>query len=248
MILLSFLFALTAFIYSTVGFAGGSTYLALLTLWGITPMLIPALALSCNIIVSTANSIQYLKAKLLCLRLLIPHSILAIPCAYIGGGLHIDKSLLQIFIAASLLIAALSLLITYKKHNETREYKIPPLWLMLLAGAVLGFLSGVVGIGGGIFLAPLLYVLSAANPKEIASTSSMFIFLNSIAGLAGQLHKFDNFSELLDYWPLPLAVFIGGRIGNTLTLKILSLKQIAFFTAVLLMIISLRLWFDIFRL
>ena len=247
MIALVLLFAFTAFVYSSVGFAGGSTYLALLTLWGLPLTVIPALALTCNIVVSSGNSIKYLRSGLLRLRLLVPHCALAIPCAYLGGRMDIDKSTFQILIAASLLIAALNLIFTYKKHDEKTEYKIPPLWLMLLAGAALGFLSGVVGIGGGIFLAPLLYTLRAANPKEIASTASMFIFLNSIAGLLGQLHKFDHITELYVFWMLPVAVLVGGQLGNFFTLKILSLKQIALFTGILLFCIATRLWLDILQ-
>jgi uncharacterized membrane protein YfcA len=238
-------FGLTAFVYSLVGFAGGSTYLALLVLWGVPHLVIPPLALICNIIVASGNSLRYLRAGLLRTRLLLPHMALAIPCAYLGGRVDISKTEFQWLTAICLLWAALYLLWRHKQYDESAATQPPPLRIAMPAGAVLGFLSGLIGIGGGIFLAPLLYMLKAGTPKEIASTCSMFILVNSLAGLAGQFHKLGDPHALTAYWMLPVAVFIGGQIGSHLTIKLLALRQIALITALVLLAVALRLWWDL---
>ncbi len=243
--LLAAAFGLTAVVYSLAGFAGGSTYLALLALAGLPHAVVPTLALICNIIVASGNSWRYFSARLLRLRLLVPHMALAIPFAYIGGSMAIGKSTFEWLTAFSLSWAALYLLLHHKKHDAETLYNPPPLYIALPAGGVLGFLSGLVGIGGGIFLAPLLYVLKAGSPKEIASTCSFFILVNSLAGLAGQAHKMGSLSDISPYWLLPIAVLIGGQLGSHLTLKTLSLKHITLITGVILLLIAIRMWWEI---
>ncbi len=121
------------------------------------------------------------------------------------------------------------------------KYKNIPLWLGLLVGAILGFISGIVGIGGGIFLAPILYFFRAGSPKEIAASASLFILVNSISGLSGQLQKNGLSEEILSFWYLPFLVLIGGQIGNILTVKIIPQQIIALFTALLVLFVAARL-------
>lgn len=238
-------FFLTALFYSMAGFAGGSTYLALMMLGGLPLAVIPAIALLCNSIVSSGNSLNYFRAGLIRPRLLIPHSLLAIPFAYIGGSMELKKEVFEIIIASSLLAASLFSLFYRYHHEEGTPYVVPPLWIALLMGGALGFLAGVVGIGGGVFLAPFLYVMRAGNPREIASTCTLFIFFNSIAGLCGQYHKLGSMHFLQDYWILPLVVFFGGAIGSQMTLKVLSPNQTARYTHAFIFLFACRLWYVI---
>ena len=243
--LLIMAFFLTALIYSMAGFAGGSTYLALMMLWELPQPVIPVIALLCNVIVSSGNSLNYIRAGLVRPRLLIPHSLLAIPFAYIGGSMELDKGVFELLIASSLLVASLFSIFRRQHHDEETCYVVPPLWLALLMGGALGFLAGVAGIGGGVFLAPFLYVMRAGNPREIASTCTLFIFFNSIAGLWGQFHKLGSLSFLEDYWVLPLVVLFGGAIGSQMTLKMLSPNHTARYTHAFLFLFACRLWYGI---
>lgn len=239
-------FALTAFVYSLAGFAGGTTYLALLTFSGFPLAHIAPLALICNLVVSTSNALRYLKAKLLRARLLVPHMTLSVPLAYLGGRMEIGKLPFLWLTALCLTAGACVLLIQHRRHHAEAFYRPPPLWIAVPAGGGLGFLSGVVGIGGGIFLSPLLYLLKGGSPREIAATCTFFIWLNSLAGLAGQWHKLEHAGALLMWWPLPAAVLTGGLAGNYLTVRQLGPARIAQVTGALLLTVAVKLWWDIF--
>lgn len=245
--LLSALFFIVAIFYSSVGFGGGSSYLALLVLWDLPYIIIPAIALICNITVVSGNSFHYVRAGYLNWRLLLPPILASVPFAYLGGRLEIEKELFVIILFASLLIAGIRLLINYRHYDEDQgSYKTLPIWLSGIVGASLGFLAGIVGIGGGIFLAPILYNLRAGSPKQIATTASLFILVNSIAGLAGQLQKNGITEAILEYWYLPLLVFIGGQCGNLLTIKFIPARIIALLTALLVLFVAARLGFVVF--
>jgi len=240
--LLAALFGLIALLYASVGFGGGSSYLALLVLWGLPYNIIPMLALACNIIVVSGNSLHYVRAGYFNSRLLIPFLIGSIPLSYLGGTLTIDQTLFEWLIFLSLLIAGLLLIWQHKMFDGTHvNYQLPVMPVAITVGAVLGFLSGVIGIGGGVFLAPILYLLRAGSPREIATAASLFILINSTAGILGHLQKV-GFSELLlAYWPLLLAVFVGGQMGNQLSLKFFPLRVMVFITGLLVLFVSLRM-------
>ena len=242
MVLLAILFLVTAILYASVGFGGGSTYLALLLIWGVPYFIFPVIALSCNIIVVSGNCFNYIRAGNLNLKLLIPYLIGSIPLAFIGGSLPIEKKLFEILLFIILLMAGILLLINFKSYDDGKYiYKKIQIPISILIGAILGFISGVVGIGGGIFLSPILFLIKAAKPKHIVTTASMFILINSISGIIGQLTKNDVLNEILNYWYLLLAVLIGGQIGNFLNLKIFPTRILALITAILVIFVAVRM-------
>ena len=246
MLNLTILFFLTSVIYSSVGFGGGSTYLALLLLWGIPYTIFPVLALSCNIIVVTGNCINYSRTGNLNVKFLTPYLLGSIPLAFIGGALSIEKELFEILLFIILLIAGLFLLIKFKTYDDNAEnYKKIPLPIAVAIGSILGFISGIVGIGGGIFLSPILFLLRAAKPKIIVTAASVFILINSLSGIIGQLTKNLVLEQLLNYWPLLLAVLVGGQIGNFLNIRILPTKILALITASLVLFVAARMLFKI---
>ena len=247
MIILSIFFFITAILYSSVGFGGGSTYLALLLIWDIPYYIFPVIALVCNIIVVTGNSINYLRAGNHNIKLLIPFLIGSIPLAFLGGTLKIDKEIFEILLFLVLSLAGFLLLLNNKAY-ENKKIIIRKLnsIVSIIIGSILGFVSGVVGIGGGIFLSPILFLLKADNPKNIVTTASLFILVNSISGVFGQLTKENIFSELIIYLPLFLSVLIGGLLGNYINLKIFSNRVLALITSLLVIFVAMRMGFKIF--
>ena len=245
--LLAILFLITAILYSSVGFGGGSTYLALLLIWGIPYFIFPVIALSCNIIVVSGNCFNYIRTGKLNLKLLFPYLVGSIPLAYIGGSLPIEKKLFEILLFLVLAIAGTLLLFNFKSYNDRKEsYLKIPVPISIVIGGILGFISGVVGIGGGIFLSPILFLIRAGKPKHIVTTASLFILINSISGITGQLTKNSVFSEVLTYWYLLVAVFLGGQIGNFLNLKIFPTRVLALVTAFLVLFVAIRMGFRFF--
>ena len=242
MIILSILFFVTALIYSSVGFGGGSTYLALLLIWGVPYTIFPVIALVCNIIVVSGNSINFIRSKNINFSLLFPYLIGSIPLAFIGGSISIDKSLFEILLFCVLLVAGIFLLIESKSFNK-EQIKINQIsrLLSISIGSIIGFMSGIVGIGGGIFLSPLLFLMKAGYPRHITSSASLFILINSIFGLAGQLTKDQVLDQVTNYWPLFLAVLIGGQIGSLLNIKFLSNKILALLTSFLVIFVAIRM-------
>ena len=245
--ILSMLFLLTAILYSSVGFGGGSTYLALLLIWGVPYFIFPVIALSCNIIVVSGNCFNYIKGGNLNLKLLVPYLIGSIPFAFIGGSLSIEKMLFELLLFLVLSSAGILLLINFKSYDDKEEnYKKIPIPVSILIGGSLGFISGVVGIGGGIFLSPILFLIRAGKPKHIVTIASMFILINSISGIAGQLTKNVVLNEVSNYWYLLIAVLVGGQLGNFLNLKILPTRILALITAILVIFIAVRMGIKIF--
>ena len=246
MIILSAFFFITAILYSSVGFGGGSTYLALMLIWDIPYYIFPIIALFCNIIVVSGNSINYIRSGNLNLRLLTPYLFGSIPFAFLGASISIEKEIFEILLFFILVIAGIFLLIGSESFNKDQiKIKQIPKILSISIGSVIGFISGIVGIGGGIFLSPLLFLMKAGYPKHIATTASLFILINSIFGVAGQLTKNIVFNEFLNYWPLFLVVLIGGQVGNFLNIKFLTNKTLALITSLLVIFVAARMGFRI---
>ena len=246
MTILTIFFFITAILYSSVGFGGGSTYLALMLIWGIPFYIFPIIALFCNIIVVSGNSINFIRSGNLNIKLLIPYLIGSIPFAFIGGSIPIEKEFFEILLFITLIIAGFFLLMESKSfnQNEIKRNKIPKIFSVII-GSIIGFISGLIGIGGGIFLSPLLFLIKAGYPKHITSTASLFILINSIFGIAGQLTKNISLSEFLNYWPLFVAVLIGGQIGSNLNIKFLSNRILAVTTSLLVIFVAVRMGFRI---
>jgi len=247
MLLLAILFLATAILYSSVGFGGGSTYLALLLIWGVPYFIFPVIALSCNIIVVSGNCFNYIRTGNLNLKLLLPYLIGSIPLAFIGGSLPIEKRLFEILLFLVLTAAGALLLLNFKSYDDKKENYIKiPIPVSILIGGVLGFISGVVGIGGGIFLSPILFLIRAGKPKHIVTIASLFILINSVSGIIGQLTKNAVINEIPNYWYLLVAVLIGGQLGNFLNLRIFPTRILALVTAILVIFVAVRMGFKIF--
>ena len=242
MILLAISFLVTAVLYSSVGFGGGSTYLALLIIWSVPYFVFPVIALSCNIIVVSGNCFNYIRAGNLNLKLLIPYLIGSIPLAFIGGSLPVEKKLFEILLFLVLVAAGILLLFNFRSYDDKESsYRKIPAPLSILIGGTLGFVSGVVGIGGGIFLSPILFLIRASRPKHIVTAASLFILINSISGIIGQLTKNYVLVEVSNYWYLLVAVLVGGQLGNFLNLKIFPTRILALVTACLVIFVAIRI-------
>ena len=247
MIILSILFFVTAILYSSVGFGGGSTYLALLLLWDLPYFIFPIIALSCNIIVVSGNCFNYIRAGNLNLNLLIPYLIGSIPLAFFGGSLSVEKEFFEILLFVVLTIAGILLLFKFKSYDDKAEtYRKIPKIISIIIGGILGFISGVVGIGGGIFLSPILFLIKAGKPKHIITTASIFILINSISGIIGQITKVSVLDDIQNYWLLLLVVLIGGQIGNFLNLKIIPTRILALITSTLVLFVAVRMAIKLF--
>ena len=246
MIILTIFFFITAILYSSIGFGGGSTYLALMLIWDIPFYIFPIIALICNIIVVSGNSINFIRTKNINLNLLTPYLIGSVPFTFFGASISIEKDLFEILLFFILLIAGFFLLLESKSFNKDQITirQISKIFSIII-GSTIGFVSGLVGIGGGIFLSPILFLLKAGYPKHITSTASLFILINSVFGVAGQLTKDMVLNEFLNYWPLFITVLIGGQIGSFLNIKFLSNKVLALMTSFLVIFVAIRMGFKL---
>lgn len=227
-------FFATALLYASVGFGGGSTYNALLALAGYDYRLLPIVSLACNIVVVTGSTIRFARAGVVPWKRALVLALIAAPLAYLGGQTPIKQATFLVLLGLSLIAAGLALLAPRAPDSDADPAPLAR-W-MPLAVAPLGYLAGLVGIGGGIFLAPLLHFTRWANARAIAATTSLFILINSLSGLVGQLAKngSDAFSAALgDALPLLIAVVLGGQLGSLLALRWLPERVIRMLTAAL---------------
>jgi len=243
--MLALLFLVTAVLYASVGFGGGSTYNALLVLADTDYRILPSVSLACNLIVVSGGVWQYRRSGDLKLGFALPFVALSTPMAWFGGSMPIQQGTFVLLLGLSLLAAGVAMWFQAPDPKASRADAGWRTWLLgLPIGGAIGFLSGMVGVGGGIFLAPALHLLRLGEPKRIAATSSFFIMVNSMAGLAGQATKQGTaayLGELLDYAWLGVAVFIGGQIGSRLSTRALSGRVVKRLTAVLVLYVAGRL-------
>ncbi len=234
------LFAVVALVYASVGFGGGSTYSALLALSDVDYRLIPVIALLCNIIVVTGGTIRFARAGLIDWRQVLPLVAVSAPLAFIGGLVPLKQSVFYLLLGSGLLLSSIVLLVRVETFNT---WRLPQPLLLAVSGAV-GLLAGLSGIGGGIFMSPVLHLIRWADAKRIAAFASLYILINSITGIAGQLVKAGPVSLMnpaAEYWPLMLAVLVGGQVGSYFVLKLLTPEWLRRLTAVLVGYVAIRL-------
>ncbi|MEI6311961.1 MAG: sulfite exporter TauE/SafE family protein [Bacteroidota bacterium] len=207
---------LVAFLYASVGHGGASGYIALMTLFNFVPEEIKIIALGLNILVSGIAFIQYYSVEKINYTLAIPLLISSIPLAFIGGGMKIDTSIYKIILAIILVIPIIRL--TGIFQEKEKQIQTPSIFILVIIGAVIGFLSGLIGIGGGILLTPLLIYFSWSSMKQASLLSALFIFLNSIAGLIAK-KSIPSTSETT-FFIMAGIVVIAGFLGAYLGAKI----------------------------
>ncbi|HQW65818.1 MAG TPA: sulfite exporter TauE/SafE family protein [Gemmatimonadales bacterium] len=238
-----FLLALAALAYSAVGHAGASGYLAVMALLGTAPATMRPTALLLNLVVATIGTIQFARAGHFRWSLFWPFALVSIPAAFLGGRLLLPESTYGLVVGGVLLFSAARLVFA---RTPTEQAPQPPrLGISLVAGAALGFLSGLTGVGGGIFLSPLLLLAGWADLRTTAATSVAFILVNSIAGLVGQMPIADVWPPDLGYWIG--AVVVGGGIGATLGSRRLPLPALRRVLAVVLLVAGGKMMIGVWR-
>ncbi|MEL6706641.1 MAG: sulfite exporter TauE/SafE family protein [Pseudomonadota bacterium] len=241
---LALAFLVTALLYASVGFGGGSTYAALLAWYGLDYRLLPLVALACNIAVVAGSTVRFARAGATPWKGALLLTALAAPAALLGGLTPVDEASFLALLGASLVLSGVAMFLPVsdaQAQEPTRLAKFAP-----LVAAPIGYLAGVVGIGGGIFLAPLLHLARWNSARAIAATASLFILVNSAFGLVGQLLKQGPgaFSGAIDAsLPLLVAVVIGGQVGSLLAVRVLPVRWVRWLTAVLVVAVGARLLF-----
>jgi uncharacterized membrane protein YfcA len=225
-----------AFLYSSVGHAGASGYLAVFALFGIAPAVMKPTALLLNILVACLGSWQFARAGFFSWRLFWPFALLSIPCAFLGGYLNLPAHIFKIVIGAVLLLSALRFII---QRPVERPAHPPSRAVSLSSGAGLGLLSGLTGTGGGIFLTPLLIFMHWAPTKTASAVSAMFILVNSLAGLLGNFSATKNFPQF--GIPLAVAAVAGGAAGSYLGSRHFPQQTIKRLLAIVLTIAGIKL-------
>lgn len=232
--------AIVAFLYSSVGHGGASGYLAVMAIVGIAPPLMKSSALIMNLAVSLFSFYGFYRAGFFKWKLFWPFAIASIPMAYLGGTMTLSDSIYKKILAVCILISIARLLYQFKQ--EEIENKDVPTWAGLTAGGIIGLISGMIGIGGGIILSPLMLLMKWAKLKETAAVSALFIFVNSLSGLYGQIMKGGfKIPENLQ-WAI-LATIFGGVLGSYFGSQKFNLPTLRYLLALGLVIASAKLIF-----
>ncbi|MEO0510688.1 MAG: sulfite exporter TauE/SafE family protein [Verrucomicrobiota bacterium] len=243
------IFLAVAWLYAMVGFGGGSTYIALLAISGLPLTAVPVLALICNLVVSSQGSALLVKRGYAEWSILAPLLLGSIPCAFLGGAWRLPEEAFTLILAIALSLAGLAMLIQGSINSVSLDSpRRPRIWILLGTGVILGSLAGITGIGGGIYLAPVMHLMCWARPQVIAACTSLFIALNSLSGLLGQFAKDSSPLEQIPTVLLvacPLAVLVGGRVGSSLLSSRLPSGRVRLLTAIVIILVSFRLWLSV---
>ncbi len=205
-------FLLVAIAYAAVGLGGGSSYAALMVVFGFSSLSIPNLSLLLNLLVTTVSCFNFIRRGHLRLDLITPFIILSLPMAWLGGTLQVPEQVFKLLMSLSLMVVLVRI---YAWKNTAIDYRFNRRQVILIAltmGALLGFLAGVIGIGGGIFLIPTILLLGLGSMKQAAACGLVFVWLNSLAGLISRSQY--NFVDFSGYLPLIIAVLLGGTVGS----------------------------------
>jgi uncharacterized protein len=238
-ILFYILLFLVAFLYSSVGHGGASGYLALMALFSITPEVMKPTALLLNLFVSLTSFIQFYRGGHFKWKIFLPFAIASVPLAYAGGLISIDADIYKKILGILLLIPIIRFL--FFANIKVEEIKKSNVALSLIIGAAIGFLSGLIGIGGGIILSPLLLLLKWSDLKQTAAISALFIFVNSLSGLTGQLQKGISFS--VDMYVYVAVAFVGGLCGAYFGSLKFRQNVLQYLLALVLIVASYKLLF-----
>lgn len=209
---LAVLFFLVAFIYSSVGLGGGSSYTALMAIFGVSTLAIPMVSLSLNLFVTSVGSYNFIRNKHAKIKLILPFLISSIPMAYVGGALNLPVETFYWVLLISLTFVAARIYLWKSMTISLNLNQKEKIIISLIAGSLLGLIAGIVGIGGGIYLVPLIIILGLGSEKEAAACGAIFIWLNSFSGLLSRLQY--NSIDLTQYIPLIVAVLAGGTAGS----------------------------------
>lgn len=237
---LLFLLAIVAFLYSSVGHGGASGYLAVMALIGVAPSMMKSSALVMNLAVSLFSFIGFYRAGYFKFKLFLPFALASIPLAYLGGTMTLPDSIYKKILAACILISIARLV--YQFRNEETPSRPVPLWASLSSGASIGLLSGMIGIGGGIILSPLMLLMRWAKLKETAAVSALFIFVNSVSGLYGQLSKGGVHLTPDLQWAVA-ATIVGGLLGSYFGSQRFNIPTLRYLLAFGLVIACMKLFF-----
>jgi uncharacterized membrane protein YfcA len=244
-LLLAILIFAIALLYSTVGHAGASGYIAAMALFGMAPVVMKPTALTLNIIVALIGTVRFYRAGFFSLRTFWPFALASIPMAYLGGGLSLPVPIYKSVVGVVLLYSAGRLF--WSAHSaDSKKTTLAPIWMALIIGAAIGLLSGLTGVGGGIFLSPVLLLMGWAKTRETSGVSVAFILVNSIAGLLGNYSSVTYLSGNLIFWAP--AALIGGWIGTELGTRLLPVSGIRKFLSVVLILAGLKLLFEAIQL
>lgn len=206
------IFFIVAFAYSSVGLGGGSSYTALMAILGFNTLAIPMVSLTLNLLVTTLGSFTFIRHKHARLNLILPFLVTSIPMAYLGGTLRLPKEIFYWLLLISLIFIVLRIYFWSHVSLELNLSKRSRLVVALITGAILGLIAGILGIGGGIYLVPLIIILGLGSVKEAAAAGVIFIWVNSLSGLISRLQY--NAIDLIEYIPLILSVIVGGTLGS----------------------------------
>lgn len=232
------LIAVVGFLYASVGHGGASGYLAMMALLGVEAALMKPSALILNIFVSMTAFIQYYRGGHFRWHLFWPFAIASVPMSFVGAGLPMTDTLYKKLLALALLIAIVRMLI---QPSERTTIKQSPLWASMLIGGVIGLLSGMLGIGGGIILTPIMLVMNWGRVKEVAAASALFIFVNSLSGFASLLLKGYTPNPQTFYWLT--AAMVGGFAGAYLGSRKFNVSTLRYILAFVLVIACIKLYF-----
>ncbi len=247
---LIFFFAFIAFVYASVGFGGGSSYLSVLALYALPFKEIRLVALLCNIIVVTGGTIVFVRHRQVNWKKILPVAIGSVSMAFLGAKMKISQDTFFILLGCSLLVASVLLWVKTKPGDaEPSATGKPNNYIKdALLGGAIGFLSGMVSIGGGIFLSPLLNLMKWDTPKKIAATASVFILVNSVSGIAGQLTQLPAHLDYYRIIALCVAVLVGGQLGSRMGSVRFNPLLIRRLTAALVFIAGVEvLWKHLFK-
>ncbi len=239
---ISFYFFFIAMVYSSVGFGGGSSYLALMAIFGVDFQVLKIIALLCNITVVSGGVYWFWKRGFLDWKKVLPLTLLSIPLAFLGGSIQLTERIFFLVAGAALILAGILVLVQKQVQNQSKVERSGSATINMAVGGGIGFLSGLIGIGGGIFLSPFLHLIRWDKVKVIAGTASFFILVNSMAGLAGQLSQGNAIQDWKPVLVLIFAVLVGGQIGSRWGSGKLSPQKVRMVTAVLVLFVGIRIF------